>query len=112
MTAFAVGGGIASTPPPPDWVVPVHAPFCLRGTDVERPYIDVHGRYVLYVGDGHVQCIDWVEHARYHLPTQYFITISKLKFQTYFEIILNGRFLRLLFVYTTSNVYLTLRIKI
>jgi hypothetical protein len=83
-------GAFASTPPPPDWVVPVHSPFCLRRTDVERPYIDVHGRYVLYVGDGHVQCIDWVKHARYHLPTQYFITILKLKFQTYFEIILNG----------------------
>jgi hypothetical protein len=51
-----------------------------------------------------------VVHACYHLPTQYSITISKLKFQTYFEIILNGYFLRLMFVYTTSNVYLTLRI--
>jgi hypothetical protein len=83
-------GAFASTPPPPDWVVPVRSPFCLRRTDMERPYIYVHYRYVLYVSDGHVQCIDWVEQARYHRPTQNFMTISKIKFQTYFEIILNG----------------------
>jgi hypothetical protein len=55
--------------------------------------------------------IDWVLHACYHLPTQYSITISKLKFQTYFEIILNGYFLRLMCVHTTNDIYFTLRIK-
>jgi hypothetical protein len=36
----------------------------------------------------------------------------KIKFQTYiFEIIFKDNFLRLMFVYTTSNVYLTLRFK-
>jgi hypothetical protein len=55
--------------------------------------------------------IDWVVHARYHLPTQYSITISKLKLQTYFEIIINGNFLCCMFVYTTSDIYLTPRFK-
>jgi hypothetical protein len=55
--------------------------------------------------------IDWVVHTHYHLPTQYSMTISKLKFQTHIELIINGNFLRLMFVYTTSDIYLNPRFK-
>jgi hypothetical protein len=48
---------------------------------VERPYANVHGNF-------------------------------KIKFQTYiFEIICKDNFLRLMFAYTTSDVYLSLRFK-
>jgi hypothetical protein len=53
----------------------------------------------------------YVATNRHICPTQYPITISKLKFQTYFEIIINGNFLRLMFVYTTSDIYLIPRFK-
>jgi hypothetical protein len=77
-------GAICLDPSTPDWVMHVRTPFGLHGTDVERPHIDVHGRYVLHVDNGHVQCInctwwevvmvnlppiDWVVKTRYHLPT-------------------------------------------
>jgi hypothetical protein len=39
------------------------------------------------------------------------MAISKLNFEHGFEIILTDHFLRLMFVYTTSDVYLTLRFK-
>ncbi len=95
----------------------VRTPFGLRGT--WRGLEWLVWQYILYVGVGRFDCtwwegvtvtpppIVWVMHARYHLPTLYSITISKLKFETYFEIIINGNFLRLMFVYTTSNIYLT-----
>ncbi len=34
----------------------------------------------------------------------------KFKFQTYFEIIISGNFIKLMFVYTTSDIYLTPRL--
>jgi hypothetical protein len=110
-------GVFASIPPPPDWVMHVRTPFGLRGT--WRGLEWLVWQYKLNVGVGCSDCtwwegvtvtpppIIWVMHARYHLPTRYSITISKLKFETYFEIIINGNFLRLMFVYTTSNIYLT-----
>jgi hypothetical protein len=59
MTALGRGGGICLEPPPtPDCVVHISALFGLRGTDVERPHIDEHGRYILYMGDGHAQFFD------------------------------------------------------
>jgi hypothetical protein len=74
MKALGVDGGIFQDPPyPPDWVVHVRALFSLRGTDLERPYINDHGNF-------------------------------KIKFQTYiFEIILNDNSLKLMYVYTTSD---------
>jgi hypothetical protein len=55
--------------------------FSVRWMGMERPYANVHGNF-------------------------------KIKFQTYiFEIILKDNFLGLMFAYTTSDVYLTLRFK-
>ncbi len=45
-------------PPTPDCVVHICALFGLCGTDEERPHIDEHGRYILYMGDGHAQFFD------------------------------------------------------
>jgi hypothetical protein len=53
-------------------------------------------------------------HAR-TLPSPYTIikiqSQFQIKFLTYFKIIINGNFLRLMFVYTTSDVYLIPRLK-
>jgi hypothetical protein len=70
--------------------------FCLHGTDVKGPYIGGHSRYI-HVSDGRMQN-----------QSQFQNYISKI---FYFEIILNGNFLRLMFVYTTSDISLTLRFK-
>ncbi len=107
-------------PPPPDWIVHVSAPFGLRGMWRGLKWLAWQYIYSMWAllcatlwlklvgeGNGRPPPIDWVVHARYHLPTQYSVTISKLIFQTYFEIIINGNFLRLMFVYTTSDIYLT-----
>jgi hypothetical protein len=85
---------------------------------------DEHGRYILSVGNAHAQSFDctWWEGHLVSPPTHQLgvartlpsvHTVIKIqsqfqiKFQIYFEIIINGNFLRLMFVYTTSNVYLT-----
>ncbi len=74
-------GVFARTPLTPFWVVHVCTLFGLRGTDMERqPYIMLTIKVILI-----------------------------LNFKLLFELILNGNFLRLMYLYTTSDVYLTLR---
>jgi hypothetical protein len=109
------GWGYLPWPPTPNWVVHVHASFALRGTDVERPHIEEYEIHTVrerwsqpvcwlhLVGGGHGHPplpFNWVMHAHYHFPTQEskFNQNFKIKFQTYFEIILNGNILRLMFV--------------
>jgi hypothetical protein len=79
------------------------------------------GRYILYVGDGHAQCIDctWLEGVTVTPPPMDWVVYAhkkfnynfKIKFQIYLEIILNGNSLKHMFVYTNSDFYLTLRVK-
>ncbi len=83
MTLLGVGGGICQDPPAPRLGRGCTRAFwpTVRGTDVERSSTNVHSNF-------------------------------KIKFQTYtFQIILKDNFLRLMFAYTTSDVYLTLRFK-
>ncbi len=108
-----------STPPPPTGSSFTYV-HLLADMDMERPQRMSMATYTMLAmvawnastalgGRGHLVApppIHWVMHACYHLPTQYSITILKLKFRTYFEINISGNFLRLMFVYTTSNIYL------
>jgi hypothetical protein len=70
MTALGMGGGFCQDPPAPKLGRAHMHTFGLCGTDVERPYINNHGRDIQYVGDGRVQ-------------NQNSITISNIKFQTH-----------------------------
>ncbi len=70
-------------------------------------------RYILYMGGGGI----WFAPSPLTGSCTH-ITICphnihnfKIKIQTYFEIIINANFLRLMFAYTTSNIYLTPRFK-
>jgi hypothetical protein len=88
---------------------------------------DEHVRYILYLGMIPCSALTALDrrgamvspsaepcmHATICPHNHQYSIIIQIKFQTYtyFEIIINGNFLRLMFVYTTSNIYLTPRFK-
>jgi hypothetical protein len=117
-------GVFASTPPPPHWVVHVRTPFDLRWIDVERSQtmsmvVHVYMYYTwVMVGCEASTSLGGRGHLVGPLPsTRLFMHIIicrhniQTQFQTYFEIINNSYFLRLMFVYTSSDIYFTPRSK-
>jgi hypothetical protein len=85
---------MSSVPPPPPRLCRARTRACWPTCAWERQTHTVHGRW-----------------SRAESSKES-IAISKLNFKDiYFKIFLNGNFLRLMFAYTTSDVYLTLRFK-
>jgi hypothetical protein len=132
------GGSIMpSSPPPPDLVVHVRAPL-FAYVVARYWWRATRWLHLVHGGLASPPSIDWVAHARYHSPIQFSILnynfkskcqnrfskycktlphtwpvqtsnqilIFKLKFQYYGSS--PGYFLRLMFVYTTRDIYLTL----